>query len=86
MERELKGWLQSSQSPDQVANKVRGAILAFSSIIILVAAQFFHIQLNAGDVVSLASEASIAVGAIWTIYGVVLHIVTALGSVKKSTV
>lgn len=82
METELKGWLQSSQDPMVVANKVKGVILALSSIIILVAAQLFHIQLAATDIVSLATEVGAAIGAIWTIYGCVLHLVTYFGKVK----
>lgn len=79
----LRGWLQSSQSPEEVANKVKGIILMASAAIIFVAAQVFHIQLGAGDIVSLATEIGTIVGAVWAIYGGILHLVTWLGSVKE---
>lgn len=82
METTLKGWLQSSQDQTAVANKVKGVILALSGIIILLASQFFHIQLAANDVVTLASEVSTVAGAVWAIYGVILHVVTYVGTKK----
>lgn len=81
---ELKSWLQSSQDPTQVANKVKGLILLGSSAIILFASIFFHITLSANDVVSLATEFGATAGAIWTIYGTILHIVTWIGTLRKS--
>lgn len=79
---ELRTWLQSSQDPTQVANKVKGVILALSAGIIFLAAQFCHITLTANDVVQLATEVGTIAGAIWAIYGAVLHLVTWLGSIK----
>lgn len=72
----LHSFFASSQDSTQVSNRVKGIILGLSSIIILVASQFFHITLSANDVVSLASEAGTIVGAIWAIYGAGLAIVT----------
>lgn len=80
---ELRGWLQSSQDPTAVANKVKGLILMASAGIIFVAAQFLHITLTANDVLSLATELGTIAGSIWAIYGAVLHLVTWLGSVKQ---
>jgi hypothetical protein len=77
---QLSSWLQSSQDPTEVANKVKGAILLCSSLIILLASQFFHIQLSANDVITLGTELGTVAGAVWTIYGVVLHFVTYLGT------
>ncbi len=79
MNTQLPAWLQSSQDPTVVANKVKGVILLGSSIIIFTAASFFHIQLSATDVVSLATEVGGVAGAVWTIYGAVLNLVTWLG-------
>lgn len=77
----LAGWLASSADPTQVSNTVRGAILALSSIIILIAAQVFHIQLSAGDVISLATEVGALAGSIWFLYGLIFK-----GTVKMGTV
>lgn len=79
---ELKGWLQSSQDPTVIANKVKGLILMGSAFVILLAGQFFHITLTANDMVSLATEIGTIAGAVWAIYGCVLHLVTWLGTVK----
>lgn len=76
---ELKGWLQSSQDPTQVANKVKGLILMASALVILVAGQVFHITLTANDMVSLATEIGTIAGAVWAIYGCILNLVTWLG-------
>lgn len=80
---ELKSWLQSSQDPEQVANKVKGIILLSSSAIIFFAAQFFHLQLTAADIITLSTEIGGIAGTLWTIYGIILHIVTWFGSVRK---
>lgn len=78
--RQLYGAIASSQDPEQVANKVKGVILALSSIIILVAAQVFHITLSANDVVQLSGEIGAMAGALWAIYGVILNLVSFFGS------
>lgn len=79
----LPSWLQSSQDPTQVANKVKGAILVLSSFIIFAAGAFFHVTLSANDVLQLATEIGAVVGAIWTIYGFVLNVVTWFGKLPK---
>lgn len=63
------GAITSSQDPEQIANSVKGIILAFSSIIILVAQQIFHIALSANDVISLGTEIGSVAGAVWLLYG-----------------
>lgn len=80
----LSSWLQSSQDSTQVANKVKGVILFLSSTIILLVGVFFHIQLSASDILTLASELGAVAGAIWTIYGSILHLVTWWSSLPKS--
>lgn len=78
----LSTWLQSSQDPTQVANKVKGVILFLSSTIILLVGVFFHIQLSANDILTLATEIGAVAGAIWTIYGSILHLVTWFGKLR----
>lgn len=81
---ELKTWLQSSQDPTEVANKVKGIILAASSLIILGGTQFFHVQLGANDIITLSTEVGTIAGALWAIYGAILHLVTLVGTKKAS--
>lgn len=80
----LASWLQSSQDPSVIANKVKGAILMFSSLIILGAMIFFKVNLTADNIATFASSAGVVAGAIWTIYGCILHFVTWLGTIKKN--
>ncbi len=84
METALAPWIQSSQDATQVANKVRGAILFSSSALIFGAALFFHVQLNAADIITLGTELGAVAGAIWTIYGFILHVVTWFGTIKPN--
>lgn len=72
----LPTWLQSSQDPTEVANKVKGAIVVASSAIIYGAAHVFHITLTADDITTLATEISGVIGAVWFIYGIVLNLIT----------
>ncbi len=82
MDTQLKSWLQSSQDPTEVANKVKGVILLGSSLIIGVAAAVCHISLSPTDVVAFATDIGTIAGAIWAIYGAGLHLVTYFGTVK----
>lgn len=63
------GAITSSTNPEEIANRVKGAVLALSSVIILVAAHLFGVTLNASDIVMLATEVGAVAGAVWTIYG-----------------
>lgn len=75
MEHKKFGALTSSQDPNEIANKVKGVILMSSSIIIFLAAKFFGIQLSATDITSLATMIGAVAGAVWAIYGTVLHLI-----------
>lgn len=68
------GAITSSTDPNEVANTVKGLVVSFSAIIIIVAQQFFHLTLSSNDVLSLASELSLGAGAVWTIYGLIMKV------------
>ena len=70
------GAITSSVNPDDIAMRVKGVVLAFSSIIIIVAAQVFHVTLSANDVISLGGELGAIAGAMATLYGAGLWILT----------
>lgn len=78
------GALSSSQNPDEIANKVKGAILLASSVVIFFASKAFGLTLTAGDVTQLATEVGGVAGAVWMIYGVVLHLVSLFAQKKQS--
>ena len=83
MEKRLAGWAASSQDPAEVSNKIRGTILALSSVIIFLAAQFFQITLTANDIVTLATQIGAIAGLVWGIYGAFLQLVTWLATVRS---
>ena len=78
------GALTSSQSDTEIANKVKGMILLFSSAIIFLASRFFGLTLTANDLVSLATEIGGISGAVWAVYGSVLHLVAMFAEVKST--
>lgn len=80
----ITSWLQSSEDPTQVSNKVRGFVLLFSSVIIFMAAAFFGIRLSSDDIITFASGLGAVAGSIWTIYGFVMHFITWLSGLKKN--
>lgn len=68
------GAITSSQDPEEIATKVKGVVLLFSSLIILVVSRLFGIGLTATDITSLATDAGMLTGAVLTVYGTGLHI------------
>ena|ERR1035437_8948061 len=63
------GAITSSTNSEEIATRVKGIILGLSSVIILLAARFFHITLTANDIIALASELGSVAGAITLLYG-----------------
>ena len=77
------GSFTSSQNPEELSNRVKGVILALSSVIIFLGSKFFNITLTGDDVVSIATQISAVVGAVWTIYGAGLALVSKWTEVRK---
>ena len=77
---QISSWLQSSADPTQVSNTVRGVVHAASGIIMFLGAQFFHVQLTANDVLSLATEVGTLAGVLWFFYGLLMKGVMRVGS------
>ena len=82
MNKKLGAWAASSSNPEDISNRVKGIVLALSSVIILVAAQIFQVQLTANDVVSLASSLGALAGAIWAIWGAGIALVRWIAQVR----
>lgn len=77
------GALSSSVDPEKLSARVNGIILGLSSVIILVAARAFHIQLAPTDVVSLASQGGAVAGAIATIFGAIRWGITFIADKRR---
>lgn len=71
------GALSSSTNPQELSATVSGAILTFSSIIIMVAG-YFNIPLTDGVVANFAEQAGLSVGALWFIFGVIRKVVISI--------
>lgn len=80
------GALTSSQNPEEIANKVKGAVLAISSIAIFIAAKFFQIEITVDDMTALASALGALSGLIWMVYGGILHLIAWFYEVKNRQV
>lgn len=74
------GSLSSSTDPNSLGNTVKGTILMFSGLI-LVVARVLNIPLTENEVVEGATQAGLMVGAVWTLYGLVTKAV--IGIQKK---
>lgn len=80
----IKTWLQSSQDSTQIANTVKGTILAISSIIVYLFSVWFHVTLSATDIVNLATEIGAMAGALWAVWGILMKLVVWFGTVKTN--
>jgi len=78
------GALTSSQNPEEIANKVKGTVLAISSVVIFVAAKFFQIEISVNDMTELAGSLGTLSGLIWAVYGVILHLIAKFYEWKNS--
>lgn len=76
MERKF-GALSSSTDPEQLGNTVKGTILMFTGII-LVVARYLNIPLTETEVVAAATQLGLMIGAVWMLYGLVMKAVVAL--------
>jgi hypothetical protein len=68
-DKKLRGEFASSDNPDEISKRVKGVVLALSSVIIYFAASLFNITLTASDMVGIATQLGMVAGAVTTIYG-----------------
>ncbi len=80
------GALTSSQDPNEIANKVKGAVVFSSSIIIFVLAKWFNIHLTVTDMTQVGTELGAIAGAIWAVYGSILHLIAWFYATKAEQV
>jgi hypothetical protein len=78
----LGSWAASSSDPTEISNRVKGAVLALSSVIIFIAAQFLGLQLTASDVVALATQLGTVAGLVWGLWGAGLALVRWVATVR----
>jgi len=80
--KKLAGWAASSNNQEDVSNRIKGLVIAFSGVIIFVASQFFGISLTANDVVELATQLSVIGGLAFSLYGGILALIRKFATVK----
>lgn len=73
--KELAGWAASSANPQDVSSRVKGVVLALSSVIIFIAARFFDITFTPEDIVELATVISGIAGVTVSLYGAGLALI-----------
>lgn len=71
------GALTSSTNSEQLANTVRGAILAVAGIIVFVGTNLLGVEIRQEDVTTFAAGAAAVAGGVWTCYGILMKIVVA---------
>lgn len=64
------GIIASSVNPQQVAATVQGAIIFASSTIVLIAGHY-GIVIGDGEVQTIATQAGLIVGTVYTLYGLI---------------
>lgn len=80
------GVLTSSQNPEEIANKVKGAVLLSSSIVIFLVSKLSGIELTVNDMTDVATSLGAVAGAIWAIYGTILHLIAWFYEIKQRVV
>lgn len=68
------GIFGSSEDPSKLGDTVRGLIISLSAVLIFVASHF-NVTLDQSQVVEIATVLGGAVGAIWTLYGLVKKLI-----------
>jgi len=64
------GIFGSSEDSTRIGDTVRGLVISLSAVIIFAAAHF-NVALEQSQVVDLATALGGAVGAVWTLYGLI---------------
>ena len=75
------GFLGSSTDSTKLSNTVSGLIVTFAGIIILIAKKF-GVEIGTVEVSNFAQGVALAIGAIWTIYGLVVKLLLFLKDKK----
>ena len=73
------GALSSSENPEKLAATVKGLILAFSSLIILLGGHF-GIPIVQEQIVEFATQIGIVAGGVWFLFGLVRKLVVMLSN------
>ena len=83
-----KGILASSSytTGQTLSSTVQGLVVVLSSVVPLLALQFFHVQVSAGDISSLVTEIGTIIGAVLTIRGLVLKVINTYGTTPTVSV
>ena len=68
------GILSSSEDPTRLADTVKGAILA-SSALLLLFAKMLGLPFTETEVITLATQAGLAISSLWFFYGLVKKLI-----------
>lgn len=73
MERKF-GALSSSEDPQKLADTVKGFILAFSAILMVIGTKL-GVPLTENQIALFAEQLGLAIGSLWFLYGLIKKIV-----------
>lgn len=70
----MPNFLKSSMDSKQVANTIKGGVLAVAGILLFVA-KMLGFPLTELEVTDIATQLGLACGTLWTLYGITMKIV-----------
>lgn len=79
------GAITSSTNPEEIATKIKGLVVGASALIIILSAQFFHIQLSPNDIITYGSDLGMVGGAIAFVYGCGMHLLAFIFKNKQAS-
>ena len=68
------GALSSSENPEALAATIKGLILGFSSLIILLGG-YFGVAIAQEQILEVASQIGVVAGGVWFLYGLIRKII-----------
>jgi len=79
----LAGWAASSSSPTEVSNRIKGIVMAGSSLVVLLGSRFFGLELTTENVMELSTQLGALGGAGWAVWGAVMALVRWVAKVRS---
>jgi hypothetical protein len=76
------GILSSSVNSDQLSATVSGAILSVAALIIMLG-KAFGIEIASDQITTFASQAGLAAGSLWFLYGAIRKVIVKIAAPKQ---
>jgi hypothetical protein len=73
----------SDETGQTLSTTVNGVVVVLSAVVPMLALNFLHVQVTAGDVSALVTEGTTLVGTIMAIRGIILKVIHSYGTIKQ---